>query len=247
MNVPPDVGQVPPELEDVVARIDRAKESYVSLVNELDDFMYRYVEGMVNGRDPATGNFLLRLRHPKDSVVRGRPLILVAEIVENLRSALDYMVFQLSVLNEPGLNERVPQFVTSATEADFERQSRSRLRYLTDEQKDFIRRVQPYEGNWMLGLLGEMAGSSKHRRLLSVRDHTGFDIYFADITKTDEYQGFFVYPVEEGQAFFAKPKDKQAVLLMEKYDALPTLKTMIEHTAEVVRISYFSSRDDRLA
>ena len=233
-----DVGQAPSQLQDVLDRTDRAKELYVSLVREMDEFLYHYVEGMVKGRDPETGNFVLWLRHPRDSVVHGQPRVLVTEIVENLRSALDYMVFQLSVLNEPDLNKRVPQFVVSATEADFESQSRSRLRYLTDEQKDFVRRIQPYQGNWVLGLLGEMAGSSKHRGLLSVRGHTGFDIYFADITKVDDYQGFFMYPVEEGQAFFARPKDKQAILLMEKYDALPTLKAMIKHTADIIRISY---------
>ena len=41
----------------------------------------------------------------------GKPRALVVDIIEDLRAALDYMVFELSALAEPDLNEKVPQFV----------------------------------------------------------------------------------------------------------------------------------------
>ena len=234
----PDAHHAPPQLDDALARIDQAKDNYVSLVREMQDFLYNHIKGMLKGFDPETEAFRMQLRHPKESIVTGRPRVLVAQIVENLRNALDYMVFQLSQLNEPGLNHRVPQFVIADSEEDFERQAKSRLRYLTDEQRSFVEQIQPYHGNTMLALLGNMAIAGKHRHLLSIQDRTGFDIYFAEIEKKDQFEGYFVYPVEKGHAVFARPKGEGAVLLMEKYDAMPALKSMIEHTVEIVRISY---------
>ena len=58
------------------------------------------------------------------------------------------------------------------------------------------------------------------------------------MTKKDEFKNYFVYPSEKGHAIFARPKGKGIVVLMEKYDAMPTLKDMIEHTADIVRVSF---------
>ena len=238
MDSPSDIDKTPPQLSDALARIDQAKDNYMSLVLEMNDFLYKYVKGMIRGFDPETDNFVMRLRHPKDSKVTGRPRVVVAQIVENLRSALDYMIFELSVLNEPDLNERVPQFIISDSKEDFERQAKRPLRYLTDEQKSLVEKLQPYNGNSMLGLLREMSGPSKHRRLLSIRDNTGLDIYFAEMSKREQYPDHFVYPVEKGQAVFARPKGEQIIVLLERFDAMPTLKSMIEHTADIVRVSF---------
>ena len=238
MNPPPEKHKTPPELADALVRIEQAKENYISLVCEMDEFLYKYVKGMVKGLDRESESFVLKLRHPKESNVRGRPKVLVAQIVEHLRTALDYMIFELSVLNEPNLKERVPQFVIADSESEFDRQAKNRLRYLTDEQKSFVEQIQPYHGNGMLSLLGELAGRGKHRRLLSIRDNTGFDIYLAEMKKKDEFKDCFVYPMEEGRAIFARPKGKGVVVLMEKYDAMPTLKDMIQQTADIVQVSY---------
>ena len=193
---------------------------------------------MVKGQDPVTGNFKIKLRHPRDNNVKGRPRVLVAQIIENLRNALDYMVFQLSALNEPNLNHRVPQFVIASSEGDFERQARTRLRYLTDEQRSLVERLQPYHGNGLLTLLGKLAIAGKHRHLLSIHDCTGLDIHFAEIAKKDQYESYFMYPVQQGLAVFARPQGRTTILLMEKYDALVELRAMIDHTADVIRASY---------
>ncbi len=204
----------------------------------MNKFLYEYIKGMIKGLDPKSGNFVLKLRHPKENNVTGIPKVLVTQIVENLRSALDFMVFELSVLNQPDLNEQTPQFIIAKSEMDFEHQAKGRLKYLTNEQKNFIEQIQPYHGNGMLALLGESAGVGKHRRLLSIRENTGLDIYFSEIAKKHEYEGCFMYPMEKGTAIFARPKGQPIAVLMEKYDAMAMLNTMIEHTAEIVRISF---------
>ena len=238
MNSSPDVHGPPPELEDALARIEQAKENYVWLADELNRFLYDYVKGMVKGFDRESGNFVLQFRHPKESNVKGRPRVLVSQIVENLRTALDYMIFQLSVLNEPDLKERLPQFVIAESESDFERQATTRLSYLTDEQMSFVERIQPYHGNSMLALLRDMTNTGKHRRLLSIQDRTGFDIYFAEMEKMEQFEDCFVYPTDRGAAIFARPKGPGTVLLMEKYNAMPMLKDVIGHTADILRLSY---------
>ena len=236
MNAAPNIQDSPSELADALARIDQAKKDYISLGSEMEVFLYEYVKGMIKS-DPKSGDFALQFRHPRDSQVSGTPQVLVTQIAENLRIALDYMVFRLSALNEPNLNERVPQFVIADSESDFRHQDR-RLRYLTDEQKGFIEQIQPYHGNDMLALLRTMTNEAKHRRLLSVRDNTGLDIYFADMTKREEYRDCFLYPLEEGNAVFAKPKGDGVVVLMEKYNAMTLLREMIGHAEDILRASY---------
>ena len=230
--------ETPSQLEDALARFGQAKEDYFVLANELNEFLYNYVKGMVKGFDHDTGGFVLQLRHPSESNVRGRPVLLVTQIVESLRTSLDYMVFELSVLNKPDLNERVPQFVIADSESEFARQAKTRLRHLTAEQRSFVEQIQPYNGNGMLGLLGEIAIQGKHRRLLSLQDVTGLDIYFAEIAKQGDYENCFVYPAEKGMAIFARPKNEATFLLIEKYDAMGLLKDMIGHVEDILRVSY---------
>ena len=248
MNASQDTHETPPQLGDALARIDQAKENYVSLAYALDEFLYNYVKGMVKGFDPETEGFVLQLRHPKESDVSGGPVVLASQIVESLRTALDYMIFQLSVLNEPRLNEREPQFVIADNESQFDSQAKTRLRHLTAEQKSFVEQIQPYNGNGMLALLGEIAVQGKHRRLLSLQDVTGLEIYLAEMTKQEEFKECFVYPMEEGLATFARPKDKPVFLMIEKYDAMPLLKTLIGHVEDILRLSYcfFQGRPLRL-
>ena len=238
MDILSDMQETPSQLEDALARLGQAKEDYFSLVHELNEFLFNYVRGMVKGFDRKTGHFVIKLRHPNESNVRGSPVVLVTQIVESLRTSLDYMVFELSVLNTPDLNQRVPQFVIADSESDFNRQAKTRLRYLTAEQKSVVEQIQPYNGNGMLGLLGEMAIQGKHRRLLSLQNVTGLDIYFADIAKQGDYEDCFVYPAAKGSAIFARPKNTATFLLIEKYDAMGLLKDMIGCVEDILQVSY---------
>ena len=62
--------EIPPELEDAKARIEQAKENYISLAEELEKFLYDYVKGMIKGFDKESENFVMQLRHPKESNIR---------------------------------------------------------------------------------------------------------------------------------------------------------------------------------
>ena len=228
----------PEQLADAWTRLYRAKENHDVLAGEAMSFLYEYVKGMVKGWDPESGSYVLRVRPAKESIMTGRPRALVADIVEDLRVALDYMVFELSALNRPDLNESVPQFVIADTKEEFDRQSKRRLRYLTIEQKtEFIERIQPFSGNPMLGILRDISGQSKHRRLLSVRDVSSWEIHMAEASRKAEYRDWFMYPMEKGSAIFARPKSS-SIILLEKYDAMKILKALAEHVGKIVRLSH---------
>ena len=240
MSTSPDLNEAPPpQLDDAWARVLHAREDYRLLEQSLNEFLYSYVEGMEKGWDPDTEGFAIRLRDPNDSTVTGRPAVLTSQILEGLRTALDYLVFELSALNTPDLNERQPQFVIADDASGFENQARTRLRHLTAEQRGFVERLQPYNGNEMLALLREMTGEGKHRRLLSLQDRTGLEIHFAELTKQQDYEGWFVFPVERGQAFFAKAKGPSTFLLVDKYDAMPFVNAMIAHVEDILRASHY--------
>ena len=100
MNACPDMHEAPPELADALARIDQAKENYISLAREMDEFLYNYVKGMVKGLDRKTGNFVLQLRRPKESNVRGKPRVLVTQIVEKMRAPVSR---KTSIRNHKGI------------------------------------------------------------------------------------------------------------------------------------------------
>ena len=83
----------------------------------------------------------------------------------------------------------------------------------------------------------DVSGQSKHRRLLDIRDSTGWEMHMADIARKQEYRDWFVYPMEKVHAVFANPKSI-SIILLEKYDALKLLKALIEHVGDVVRASH---------
>ena len=89
----------------------------------------------------------------------------------------------------------------------------------------------------MISLLTEITNPSKHRRLASLRDDTDIGIYLAEITREEEFPDHFVYPMERGMAMFVGPMDEKSFILLNKYDAVPTLNNMIKTVTLIVKAS----------
>ncbi len=241
--------RTPEELADAFARLSQAAEDYNSFVGEIDRFFYDYFAGMKTG--PDEGGAFVQLRPPLDSVMQGRPQVLVAQIVEHLRAALDRMVFALSAQENQQLNEKVPQFVIAETPEDFRSQAR-RLRYLTTEQRGFIEDLQPYqEGRGILRVLADMVNASKHRRLVWAADCSGCEVIFAERSTRDQYQGYFEFPIGgTNSSLFVKREGRRAVTLGDRnsddrYDALALLSGMIEAVSTILgsSVRFFPSAD----
>jgi hypothetical protein len=96
--------------------------------------------------------------------------VLVGEIIYNLRCALDYLVFELAILDS-GIEQEMTQFLIEDTPKGWERRRPRYLRGLSVEHVAMIERLQPFPGrddNWRLAALRDISNSDKHCQWLVV-------------------------------------------------------------------------------
>ena len=215
-------------MEDARARIEEARTQLTELDNETDAWLRAYLGRMFekpNPQDPRVPH--IHLPNPQESVITGRPKVLVSQIIENLRVALDYAVFALSGKNCPTLNERDPKFVIADNKAAFDRAARKGLKYLTDDERNFIELLQPYRVDpgtlSVTGLIRDAANVSKHQNLLSIRQQANFSIIRADRKDEHKYgEEWWRFPAQDGSIFFVKASGLM-VVLFEQYNLLENL------------------------
>ena len=216
-------------MEDARDRIEEAKAQLDELDDEIGAWLQRYLGRMfekLNPQGPLTPHIHLPI--PEEAVITGRPKVLVSQIIENLRVALDYAVFALSKKNCPTLNERDPTFVIVDNKVDFDRASKKGLRYLTDDERNFIELLQPYRVKpgtlSVTELIRDAANVSKHRKLLSIRIQASA-VHIIATDQKDEHgfgEEWWRFPAQDGSVFFVKVSDPE-VLLFERYNLLEVL------------------------
>jgi hypothetical protein len=108
---------------------------------------------------------------PWNLQVKGDPTfaVIIGETVQNIRTALDYLVYAL-VLHTRGRKPRnMTQFPLSATARDFF-SKRHQVSELPGELRRRIRKLQPYQSKGVRGdtlnLLRRLSNADKHRLLL---------------------------------------------------------------------------------
>ena len=149
--------------------------------------MRSQIRRMIRPSPDGSKDTTIRLLTPKELIeLTNRPRVLATQIAENLRSALDYIVFHLSEQNDAGLNHRIPAFVIADDATRFQ-QSCSPLKYLTAEQKQVIDTLQPYNGHHYMQLIRDASNRSKHRSLLTLRNFTSTEIVLDDSVNTHKY------------------------------------------------------------
>ena len=215
-------------MEDARDRIEEANAQLSELDDEIGAWLQRYLGRRfekLDPQDPKTPHIYLPI--PEESVITGRPKVLVSQIIENMRVALDYAVFALSMKNCPTLNERDPKFVIVDNKVDFGRAAKDGLRYLTGDERNFIELLQPYSVKpgtlSVTGLIRDAANVSKHRNLLSIRTTGRYQIIQTD--QNDEHkfsEEWWQFPAQDGSVFFVKVSDF-SVLLFEQYNLLEVL------------------------
>ena len=220
-------------LENPRARIESAEEKHDQFLQEVERFVYRIVKGGIKGFDERD-NFTFQLPKLKDSHMSGRPQVLATEIVESVRSALDYIVFALSERNNPAMNPKYPKFVIADNRASFDTQAKEALKHLRDAERAFMEALQPFStNNDMLSLIRDAANKVKHRKLLTVVNTSSVEVVFGEIAKKDEYRGWWCYPQDKGAAVYAR-RGELNVVMLEKYDAAGLLHDMIGAGSVVV-------------
>ena len=94
--------------------------------------------------------------------------ILIGECVYNLRAALDYLVYELSLLDYNGkVVGRIPQFIIEDEPTTW-RTNKWRLKFMSAKHQGMLKRLQPFKGcDWQV-ILRELSNPDKHRTLAVV-------------------------------------------------------------------------------
>jgi hypothetical protein len=108
-------------------------------------------------------------------VVPSKANIFIGETAYNLRSALDYLVAELSGI-DCGVVQDMTQFPIEDRKRDFCRRINSYLRGLNAPHIAAIERLQPYYGNNWLKQLKRLSNVDKHRSLIKIDGSTSHDV-----------------------------------------------------------------------
>ena len=169
-------------LDGAYEQINGAREHLDALKPEIDDFRkviankvsLKYKKGVVNikGRqlDVPIGSASAPINRPAPPKVRR----LIGEVIQSLRKALDYLVYELACFDAKSRVEHT-QFVIVDCEKDF-RKNLWHLDGLKGEHRAMFERLQPYNGcNWTK-LIETLSNPDKHKTLTAVQHFTGISI-----------------------------------------------------------------------
>lgn len=90
--------------------------------------------------------------------------VLVGEVIQNLRTGLDYLVYALAWLDS-GAYQPKTQFPIESTCDGFKGRRSTYLKGVSDEHVAAIERLQPFNGGDWLGALADASNKDKHRAL----------------------------------------------------------------------------------
>jgi hypothetical protein len=181
-------------LDGCTERVDRAGEHLVNLRDLISATIEKHKNSFVVEFDPLPPNDVIRPRRPQSLPTPYRVGILIGEVLYNLRSALDYLVFELA-RHDSGSPQDDTQFLIESTPESFRGKTKRRLRGLNAAHIAAIERLQPYNGCIWTKTLRDLSNPDKHRELHNImgrysgqaftrltRDDAAFDRINAPIT-----------------------------------------------------------------
>lgn len=152
-------------LDGAYQRISRAKQHLTMLKGEMTKFRrtFRPPQGYINPKSGGT----ITLEYSR-KIIPYKFAILIGDTIYNLRAALDYLVYELAILDS-GKIQRKTQFPIEHTPKDWQRSMRSRLQGLSPTHKAAIKLSQPCFGCQWTCTLQEISNPDKHRTLTIIR------------------------------------------------------------------------------
>ncbi len=107
--------------------------------------------------------------------------LLASEVIHHVRSALDYIAYQLVVFDSGSARSQT-QFPICDKPNDFRREAKRRLEGMTPEHVVLVESVQPYNGLPWAGWLKELSDRDKHR---FPADVSAFYNFWTDLDAVD--------------------------------------------------------------
>lgn len=155
-----------PSLDNAHARVRRARNHLTLFKRHARKFFTKMpIMAPSLETDLAEGDFVVisNLSHLIPSVLS----ILIGECIYNLRAALDYLIYELAILDSGQVQEKT-QFPIRDDPKGWEQLGSTSLKGLTRKHMAAIECLQPYKGcNWTK-VLRDISNPDKHRTLVFV-------------------------------------------------------------------------------
>lgn len=196
-------------LDGCRAKIARAGDHLETLKHETARFTEENPWGLIVEADPESNGQLILLRSlrrpPADPPMRLS--IIAGDVLHNLRSALDHLVWQLVIL-DGGAPGRVNQFPIFDTPEGFKQRGHRYLAGVTPDHRNRIEAYQPYKGRdgfLLLRALATLNDVDKHQVVHAARQYglTGpGTITFSPNVRRATIVGRDLTPFEDGAELY---------------------------------------------
>lgn len=164
------------QLAGCAAKYFRAGEHIRQLGTEMDAFLEppeQHVIELDSHYDPDTKTYSVFVEKVPEIPLGWA--VLLGEAVHNLRTALDYVVFELGVLDLDGIEPPGGKtaFPLAVDRANFDAVAPRYLEGLSTPHRDMIERMQPYHAphgrdSFVFKILDDLANDNKHRLLQGI-------------------------------------------------------------------------------
>ncbi|MDQ6867933.1 MAG: hypothetical protein M3178_05865 [Pseudomonadota bacterium] len=175
-----------PSLDRAIARVSRAEEHLADFVRKVAQRGQEQIDAITFNPDPNNPQqFIINQVHlPMDFSFS----ILIGEIVYNIRSALDYLVFELAGLDSGYLIEGT-QFPIEDKKKGFKRRIQGGwLDGLNSAHIAAIEALQPYRGCDWTAVLKNLSNPDKHVHLVPSRADHEFTFHGADANHVIDFR-----------------------------------------------------------
>ncbi len=151
-------------LNSAYLRTERAGEHLADLESRIRNFIDSKKDNIPFQFNTDTCQIVIQTVAIKRDIVLGSWSVLIGEIIYNLRSALDYLIFEMALLDS-GAEQKGTQFPIEHTPAGFDSRRNSFLKGLSVKHIAGIEVLQPYKGTTWTRLLASLSNPDKHRHL----------------------------------------------------------------------------------
>jgi hypothetical protein len=179
-------------LAGVVEKFNRSKEQFDEFRAELDVFLDSPPEPYfsVGDFDEDTWEWIERFQIRKDFPLRFG--VILGDSIHNLRSALDHLICQVTLLDLPagesaeGVCDQTQFPIASKDERQFEDMANFRIPRLSEMHRAMVKHMQPYHAGdkaarHPLSILAELSNADKHRLV-----NPTYSFMASDVTKAVE-------------------------------------------------------------
>ena len=226
-------------LADAYARIDEAISDMQLLEDEVEKFVRQTVGKMAKGWAAERNSFVVTLpptRLAHAGRANNRIRLLCGKVSENLRAALDYGIVRVSLQDNASIVERDVQFILAKDSTSYGNQAKRALKYVAEDIKSWVERLQPYHGNEMLAFIRDTSNIAKHRSLIKLKLAPRLTIVLRENPNQSKHldEGdWWVFPAGKGHAFFVRAERSQ-LIVRKRFDAFTVLPMCIEHVQTIL-------------